>query len=496
MIARGSTTTWSWSTSVFTLSALLGLGGAGCGLVWGIEDLSGDNLGNAGGAGGNAGGAGGNAGGAGGNAGGAGGAGGGPPCTMDCPGDVLWARGNGSPGADLGARVAVAPNGDIFVVGEQSGPIDFGGGLETGSAFVIKLGPAGKHIWSTAIPNCSRPHVAVGADSTPVLTAFHSDTVTFGPDTYPGAGAFVVKLSAGGAPIWSKGFAGNTISANAIAVSSNGDVAVAGDFKGLVDFGGATGQVTSSGSGSDIFVVKVMASGNDAWTKTYGAGGSTQNVAQGVAFGGNGGNEVAITGRSQGMLDFGMGPVPMGAGVFFTRLSAVGDTLSARHFPNAAGLGIDHDSIGGFVMTGLTTGMVDFGDGPIASGSVFVAKFDAMSQLSYSSSFKGLGNVGVAVAVNDDIMITGTFGGTVNAGGEDLMSAGGADIFVAKLAGTDGAHVWSERFGGPGDDKALGLGVGDKNVVLTGSFSQDVTFGTTLLESAGDTDIWVAKLSR
>jgi hypothetical protein len=489
MIARGSTT-WSWSASVITLHALLGLGGAGCGLVLGIEDLSGGNLG---GAGGDTGGAGGNAGGAGGNA---GGAGGGPPCTMDCPGDVVWAEGYGAPGADLGARVAVAPNGEIYVVGEQSGPIDFGGGPKTGAAFVIKLGPAGNHLWSTALPNCSRPRVAVGADSTPVLTAVHSDTVTLGPETYPGAGAFVVKLAAGGAPIWSKGFAGGAISTNAVAVGSNGDVAIAGDFKGLVDFGGATGQLTSSGSGSDIFVVKILASGADAWTRTYGAGGSTQNAAQGVTFGGNGGSEVAITGRSQGMLDFGAGPLPMGAGVFLARLSAAGAPLSARHFAGAVGTGIDHDSLGGFVITGITTGMVDFGDGPIPTDSLFVAKFNATNELSFSSAVKGPGNAGVAVDAAGEIVITGTFGGTVNAGGEDLVSAGAADILVAKLAGTDGAHVWSERFGGPGDDKGLGISVGDKNVIVTGSFSQDVTFGPTLLQTAGDTDIWVAKLSK
>jgi hypothetical protein len=306
----------------------------------------------------------------------------------------------------------------------------------------------------------------------------------------------VVKLAGGGAPIWSKGFAGNGISPNAIAVASNGDVAITGDFKGLVDFGGATGQLTSSGTGSDIFVMKIQATGADAWTRTYGAGGNSQNVAQGVTFGGNGGNEVAITGRSQGMLDFGAGPLPMGPGVFLARLSAVGTPLSVRHFTGAVGTGIDDDGIGGFVIAGITTGMVDFGDGPIPTDSLYVAKFQETNALSFSRAFKGPANAGVAVDAAGEIVITGTFGGTVNAGGEDLVSAGGADSLVARLAGADGAHVWSQRFGGPGDDKGLGISVGDKNVVATGSFSQDVTFGATVLQSAGDTDIWVAKLTK
>src|SRR3990170_6282915 len=59
---------------------------------------------------------------------------------------------------------------------------------------------------------------------------------------------------------------------------------------------------------------------------------------------------------------------------------------------------------------------------------------------------------GYAVAVdgNGDVLLTGSFQGTVNFGGGNLTSAGLEDIFVAKYSGADGAHLWSKRFGSTG----------------------------------------------
>ena len=45
-----------------------------------------------------------------------------------------------------------------------------------------------------------------------------------------------------------------------------------------------------------------------------------------------------------------------------------------------------------------------------------------------------------------NLVVTGTFSGTVNFGGAALTDAGGGDIFLAKYSPT-GTHLWSERFG-------------------------------------------------
>src|SRR5262245_644926 len=54
---------------------------------------------------------------------------------------------------------------------------------------------------------------------------------------------------------------------------------------------------------------------------------------------------------------------------------------------------------------------------------------------------------GVATDAIGDVIVCGYFLGTVNFGGSDLTSAGGADVFVAAYK-SDGTYLWSKRYGG------------------------------------------------
>lgn len=102
----------------------------------------------------------------------------------------------------------------------------------------------------------------------------------------------------------------------------------------------------------------------------------------------------------------------------------------------------------------------------------------------------------VAVAPDGSVVVTGSFGGTVNLGGGALTSAGGNDAFVAKYAAGNGAHVWSKRFGGTGNDYGADVAVDDAgNVVATGGFSATVDFGGSALVSAGNHDAFLMRLS-
>jgi hypothetical protein len=92
------------------------------------------------------------------------------------------------------------------------------------------------------------------------------------------------------------------------------------------------------------------------------------------------------------------------------------------------------------------------------------------------------------------VLLTGYFDSTIDFGGGNLVSAGMDDVFVAKLDGS-GGHVWSRRFGDPGDQIARDL-VSDTagNVILAGYFDGAVDFGGGSLSSEGATDAFVAKL--
>jgi len=82
-----------------------------------------------------------------------------------------------------------------------------------------------------------------------------------------------------------------------------------------------------------------------------------------------------------------------------------------------------------------------------------------------------------------------TFGTTT-----PLISAGGDDAFVVALQ-PDGTPVWSVRFGGVGFDSGTLVTVdAGGDLYVCGRFSDQVTFGTSTLMSAGGTDVFVTKL--
>jgi hypothetical protein len=145
---------------------------------------------------------------------------------------------------------------------------------------------------------------------------------------------------------------------------------------------------------------------------------------------------------------------------------------------------------------------VDFGGGPLFSAGaqdVFLVKYNSAGAHVWSKRFGGSGaDLGGPVAVDGggNVIVAGTFTGSINLGGATLTSAGGRDLFVAKFSAT-GQHLWSKRFGGTADDWVRGIAVdGAGAVVLTGQFLNTINFGGANLTSAGpDEDIFLAKLS-
>ncbi|MBL8742598.1 MAG: hypothetical protein JNK04_15935, partial [Myxococcales bacterium] len=92
-----------------------------------------------------------------------------------------------------------------------------------------------------------------------------------------------------------------------------------------------------------------------------------------------------------------------------------------------------------------------------------------------------------------DVLLTGFFTNTTNAGGTDLVSAGSTDILVARLDDT-GAHAWSKRFGDASDQLARDVAsspTGD--VVISGDIFGSTDFGGGALTANGR-DAFLVKL--
>jgi len=165
------------------------------------------------------------------------------------------------------------------------------------------------------------------------------------------------------------------------------------------------------------------------------------------------------------------------------------------------GVDVAVDAAGNGYVTGRFQGTATFGPTTLtSSGSfdVFVAKL--ASNGNFEWAVKGGGSTfdaGSSVAVDADgnSYVTGYFEETAAFGSITLTSAGDQDVFVAKLA-SNGSFEWAVKGGGSTFDAGSGVAVDAAgNVYVTGRFDGAATFGSTILTSSGLRDVFVAKLA-
>lgn len=95
-----------------------------------------------------------------------------------------------------------------------------------------------------------------------------------------------------------------------------------------------------------------------------------------------------------------------------------------------------------------------------------------------------------------NILLTGEFGGEASYGPHKIVSAGDLDFFVVKLD-PQGRPLWAHSGGGTKVDRGYGVAAdAEGNVYVTGhSQGADARFGGQTLADAGDYDVFVAKYS-
>ncbi len=158
--------------------------------------------------------------------------------------------------------------------------------------------------------------------------------------------------------------------------------------------------------------------------------------------------------------------------------------------------------VAGFLLTGgITFGSVVY---RAYTHDTFVAKLSgADGHLIWGKGFGG-NNAdypkAIAADAGGNLIVTGeTSSDSINFGGGPLTSGAYRDVFLVKLAGADGAHVWSKRFGGANQDVGFGVTTDSSgNVTLTGYFESTVDFGGGSLTVAGAAtsgDVFVASYS-
>jgi hypothetical protein len=292
--------------------------------------------------------------------------------------------------------------------------------------------------------------------------------------------------------LWSKRFGdANSQQALAVAGDASGNVIVAGTFAGAVDFGG--GALTSAGQ-DDIFVAKFASDGAHLWSKRFGDG--TNQYAALVAVDASG--NVILAGYFPGTVDFGGGALTCAGNgdIFVAKFASDGAHLWSRRFGDGNAAAAAVDASGNVIVAGYFKGAVDFGGGALTSAGgydIFVAKFASDGAHLWSKRFGDgsyQGADAVAVDASGNVIVTGRGGDTIDFGGGALA---GNYIFVAKF-GPNGAHLWSKGLGDWTYAYAVVTVDASGNVIVTGAFAGTVDFGGGALTStSAANEIFVAK---
>ena len=194
----------------------------------------------------------------------------------------LWTRQFGSPASDRAWGVTADGSGNVIVAGRTEGVLP--GQTKAGSwdAFVREFSPAGVELWTTQFgspaPDAALAVAVDGAGN--IFVAGHTMGVLPGQTSGGVDDAYVRKLSAAGAELWTRQF-GTPLSdeAFAIAVDGTGNAFVTGNTAGT--FPGET-----KAGYEDAFVQKLSPDGADLGTRQFGS--PAPDVAFGVAVDGTG----------------------------------------------------------------------------------------------------------------------------------------------------------------------------------------------------------------
>ncbi len=260
-------------------------------------------------------------------------------------------------------------------------------------------------------------------------------------------------------------------------------------------------------SGSDTAIVTVTPPSGASPAGLRGFGGVGSDIGHAVAVDGAG--NVIVGGRFAERVDFG-GIALVGEGStngFVAKYAPTGALSWARALPSTDAVVVEAvavDAAGTVVAAGWFRSDADLAHGPVASAEgsmdVFVATYDGATGASRWARTFGAARTDVAYGVatdsRGDVVVTGTFQRTVDFGGGALVSRlGGLDLFVLKLRGSDGAHLWSRSFWNYGDDIAYGIATdAHGDVAVTGFFGSAIDFGFGALTGTGANNAFVAKL--
>lgn len=392
----------------------------------------------------------------------------------DASGRLLWAKQIGGNGADRGLTVHADTFGNIYVMCIFTDSVDmnpdtginnvhklYSGGNE--AVALVKLDTAGKFVWAAGGPstdkfagNCD---FALDKNDNVYMTYAYISSL-MQEFRY----ATVEKLDATGISVWKKdiksepGISFRFIEATSIAINSNNDVILAGDFSGPANFDPNGSHIVNSIM-PNVFVLKLDSNGNFIFVKAMNSVPNGFSGSYDIATDAN--DNILVGGYFGGKVDFDpdtsvqqiSAPSAHGTSMFLLKLSAGGSYIWANSYGENGHNGIHAittDSVGNIFATGRFEGQCYFKKSApvvqLATSSnpedAFVLKTDGQGDYQWVHHIGGTSlqrGRKIAVSTTGDVYACGTFQGstnfTYNYPTSFLISSNGFkdDIYMVKI---------------------------------------------------------------
>ncbi|SJZ74746.1 delta-60 repeat domain-containing protein [Trichlorobacter thiogenes] len=366
--------------------------------------------------------------------------------TAQCGSWSLLLGGNNS---DSAASVQQTADGGFIVAGNTS---SFG--TTEQDAWVLKLNASGEVVWQKTYGGEGYDSVSAiqqTADGGYIVAGY---TNSYGANS--NGDAWVLKLDASGEVVWQKTYGGEGYdSASAIQQTADDGYIVAG-------------FTNSFGESYDAWVLKLNASGNVVWQKTYG-GTTDSDEAVAIQQTADGGYIVAGT-----TYCFGAG----NSDALIVKLSENG-TIEWQKTYGGTGLesasAIQQTADLGYIVAGVTT---SFGAGGLDG---WLLKLAENGTESWQKTWGGSGGDSFS-----SVWQTAD-GGYIVAGSTGSSGAGNGDAWVLKLS-EYGSEVWQKTYGGAAGDSV--------NAVQQTSDNGYIVVGSTASLGLQTFDLWVMKLEQ
>lgn len=375
----------------------------------------------------------------------------------DSLGNWLWAVRAGGENTDRGEGIHLDGAGNLYITGHFRYTADFGSNIltsnNTGDCFIAKLSSTGSWLWAKQTTGSTGNGWDICTDSSGncyVAGLFYNGFLTVGSTSLPCNGnndIFVAKAGPSGDWLWAVGVGGaNADSPSGICLGGDGNLVISGAFYSpSLTFGATT--LTNAGN-DDIFIAKLDTSGNWVWAvSAAGAGrGCANEIIPDAA-----GNYYA-TGFFIGSSTFGATTLTSAGedDAWVAKLDAQGSWVWATRAGGTlddCGNSIARDSAGNLYLAGYFMGVTYYGVQTFSAGSDYdavVARLDPNGNWTGANSGGGLGSDwGAAIAVDPAgrCFVTGWFEEDAHFGGTTLTSAGGSDVFIARLSPMEASGI-------------------------------------------------------